>query len=141
MGIRYGIVFGVAAIVAFPTYATAGEAPAGDTVVPRFAHELPNAPGLTLTAVEVDYPPGGRSQAHRHAPSAFIYAYVFEGHIRSQVDEQPARVYTAGEGFYEMPGAHHAISENASQTEPAKLLAVFVTKTGDAPLTVPDLGD
>ena len=108
------------------------------TVKPNFSHALPNVPGKSLVAVEVNYPPGGASAAHHHARSAFIYAYVVSGAIESQVDDGPARVYTAGESFYEVPGAHHRISRNASKTQPAKLLAVFVVDTGDAPLTTPD---
>ena len=107
------------------------------TVKPNFSHALPNVPGKSLVAVEVNYPPGGASAAHHHARSAFIYAYVVSGAIESQVDDGPARVYKAGESFYEVPGAHHRISRNASKTQPAKLLAVFVVDTGDAPLTTP----
>ena len=58
--------------------------------------------------------------------------------IRSQVNDEPAKVYRVGEGFYEMPGSHHRVSENASDSEPASLLAVFVVDTKDAPLTTPD---
>jgi len=105
---------------------------------PNFSHALPNVPGKSLVAVEVSYPPGGASAAHHHARSAFIYAYVVSGAIQSQVDDGPARVYKAGESFYEVPGAHHRISRNASKTQPAKLLAVFVVDTGDQPLTTPD---
>ena len=108
------------------------------TVKPNFSHALPNDPGKSLVAVEVNYPPGGASAAHHHARSAFIYAYVVSGAIESQVDDGSARVYKAGESFYEVPGAHHRISRNASKTQPAKLLAVFVVDTGDAPLTTPD---
>jgi len=108
------------------------------TVKPNFSHALPNVPGKSLVAVEVNYPPGGASAAHHHARSAFIYAYVVSGAIESQVDDGPARVYKAGESFYEVPGAHHRISRNVSKTQPAKLLAVFVVDTGDAPLTTPD---
>ena len=108
------------------------------TVRPNFSHALPNVPGKSLVAVEVDYPPGGASAPHHHARSAFIYAYVLSGEIQSQVDDGPARVYRAGESFYELPGAHHRISRNASRTTPARLLAVFVVDTGDQPLTTPD---
>ena len=108
------------------------------TVKPNFSHALPNVPGKSLVAVEVNYPPGGASAAHHHARSAFIYAYVVSGAIESQVGDAPARVYKAGESFYEVPGAHHRISRNASSTLPAKLLAVFVVDTGDQPLTTPD---
>ena len=108
------------------------------TVKPNFSHALPNVPGKSLVAVEVTYPPGGASAPHRHARTAIIYAYVVSGAIESQVDDGPVRVYKAGESFYEVPGAHHRISRNASKTVPAKLLAVFVVDTGDAPLTTPD---
>jgi quercetin dioxygenase-like cupin family protein len=103
-----------------------------------FEHVLPNAEGKRMVAVMVSYPPGGKSLAHRHAASAFIYAYVLFGAIRSQVDNDPAKVYHAGEGFYEMPGSRHRISENASDKEPASLLAVFVLDSKDAPLTTRD---
>ncbi|MFM0203653.1 cupin domain-containing protein [Paraburkholderia fungorum] len=110
----------------------------GDSVKPNFSHVIPNIPGKSLVAVEVSYPPGGASSPHRHAHSAFIYAYVVSGHVLSQVNGEPARTYNPGESFYEAPGAHHVISRNASQTEPAKLLAVFVVDTNDVALTTND---
>ena len=103
-----------------------------------FEHVIPNAEGKSLAALVVTYPPGGKGPAHRHAPSAFIYAHVLSGAIRSQVGDEPAKVYQAGEGFYEMPGSHHGISENASDTAPASLLAVFIVDSNDKPLTTPD---
>lgn len=103
-----------------------------------FQHALPNVEGKSMTAVVVSYPPGAKSQPHRHAGSAFIYAYVLSGAIRSQVDDQPAKVFQAGESFYEPPGSHHRISENASATAPASLLAVFVLDSKDTQLTTPD---
>ena len=105
---------------------------------PVFQHAIPNTEGKSLVAVVVTYPPGGKSPPHHHARSAFIYAYVLSGAIRSQVDDEPAKVYQAGEGFFEMLGSHHRISENASDKEPASLLAVFVVGSKDNPLTTPD---
>lgn len=105
-----------------------------------FEHALPNVEGKKIVAVTVTYPPGGKSLAHHHAASAFIYAYVLSGAIRSQVGNDSAKVLHAGEGFYEMPGSHHTISENASDKEPASLLAVFVVDSKDGPLTTPDKG-
>src|SRR6201997_340292 len=109
-----------------------------EQVKPVFEHVIPNAQGKSMVAVAVSYPPGGKSPAHHHAPSAFIYAYVLSGAIRSQVGDEPARVYQAGESFFEAPGSHHGISENASVRDPASLLAVFVVDTKDNPLTTPD---
>ena len=109
-----------------------------EQVKPVFEHALPNVEGKKMVAVVVNYPPGGKSPAHTHASSAFIYAQVLSGSIRSQVNDEPVKIYHVGEGFYEMPGSHHKISENASATEPASLLAVFIVDSGDSPLTTPE---
>ena len=103
-----------------------------------FQHAIPNIPGKSLIALVVTYPPGGRSPSHHHAASAFIYAHVLSGAIRSQVDDEPAKVYRVGEGFHEVPGSHHRVSENASAHEPASLLAVFVVDSKDSSLVLPD---
>ena len=108
-----------------------------DTKV-AFEHIIPNAEGKSLIAVVVTYPPGGKSPAHHHAASSFIYAYVLSGAVRSQVGNEPAKVYKVGEGFYELPGSHHSVSENASDSEPASLLAVFVVDSNEHTLTIPD---
>ena len=100
-------------------------------------HELPNVPGKSLRAVLVEYGPGGGSPSHRHPSSAFIYARVLEGAIRSQVNDGPVTTYQAGQSFSELPGDRHGVSANASETEPAKLLAVFVVDTNETELTIP----
>jgi len=102
-----------------------------------YEHELPNVPGKSIKGVLVEYEPGASSPAHTHASSAFIYATVLEGAIRSQVNDGPVKTYHAGENFSENPGDRHAVSENASTTEPARLLAVFVVDTNDKKLTTP----
>jgi quercetin dioxygenase-like cupin family protein len=109
-----------------------------EQVKPVFEHVLPNVKGKRMVAVVVTYAPGAKSPAHHHARSAFIYAYVLSGTIRSQVDDAPPRIYQVGEGFFEMPGSHHRISENASDREPASLLAIFVVDSNDNALTTPD---
>ena len=93
--------------MAGPIYAHDSEA---ESVAKNFEAPIPNIPGKSLVAVEVDYAPGAASPSHTHAKTAFIYAYVISGAI-------------------------HSISRNASKTEPAKLLAVFVLDTNDNPLT------
>jgi quercetin dioxygenase-like cupin family protein len=107
----------------------------GETLKPNFSRPLPNIPGKSLTAVEVVYPPGAASHPHTHAKSAFIYAYVVSGSVVSKVNNEPEHVYKAGESFFEEPGSLHAVSRNASKTEPAKLLAVFVVDSDDKQLT------
>ncbi len=102
-----------------------------------FDQALPNVPGKSMKGVLVEYGPGGSSPAHMHPRSAFIYATILEGAIRSQVNDEPAKVYHKGENFSEKPGDRHAVSANASDTEPAKLLAVFVVDTADKELVTP----
>ena len=98
---------------------------------------LPNVPGKSIKGVLVEYGPGGYSPGNTHPPSAFIYATVLEGAIRSQVNDGPVMTYNAGQSFSELPGDRHRVSANASKTEPAKLLAVFVVDTSDTQLTTP----
>jgi quercetin dioxygenase-like cupin family protein len=129
----FGLVLTAIALGASPARAQIGEQT--KTV---FDHALPNAEGKSMVAVVVSYPPGGKTPAHHHARSAFVYAHVLSGAIRSQVDDEPAKVYQVGEGFYERPGSYHRVSENASDTEPASLLAVFVVDSKDKRLTKPD---
>ena len=103
-----------------------------------FDHALPNVPGKSIKGVLVEYPPGGSSPAHTHPHSAFIYATVLEGAIRSGVNGGPVKVYHVGDNFYEEPGSHHDVSANASQTEPARLLAVFVVDSAEKNLLTPN---
>lgn len=106
----------------------------GATVV--FEQDLPDLTmnNWTATVVEVSYPPGRSSPSHKH-PGITI-AYVLEGAIRSKVGDGPERTYKAGEVFLETPGQVHAVSANASETEPARLLAVMLAEKG-APRTAP----
>ncbi len=126
-------------IAALPFGSALADAPKPENakVTLVYQHELPNVPGKSIKSVLVEYGPGGYSPGHTHAKSAFIYATVLEGAIRSQVNEGPVTVYKAGESFSEMPGDRHDVSANASETEPAKLLAVFVADTSDKELTTP----
>jgi quercetin dioxygenase-like cupin family protein len=102
-----------------------------------YQHELPDVPGKSIKGVLVEYGPGGYSPGHLHPKSAFIYATVLEGAIRSQINDGPATTYKAGRSFSELPGDRHAVSANARKTNPAKLLAVFVVDTSETELTVP----
>ena len=103
-----------------------------------FDRTLPNVPGKSMKGVLVEYQPGGSNPAHTHPDSAFIYATVLEGAIRSKVNDGPERVYRAGESWAEIPGDHHAVSANDSDTEPARLLAVFVVDSDEKNLVIND---
>lgn len=103
-----------------------------------FDRALPNVPGKSMKGVLVEYQPGGSNPAHTHPKSAFIYATVLEGAIRSKVNDGPEKVYRAGESWAEVPGDHHVVSANASDTQSARLLAVFVVDTNERKLVTSD---
>ncbi|MFE7121378.1 cupin domain-containing protein, partial [Streptomyces sp. NPDC057654] len=100
------------------------------TPPPLFQQELPNVKGKTFTARTVEFPPAGHAPPHRHG-RAFVYAYVLDGAVRSKLEGQPTHTYRQGENRVEQPGAHHVTTENTSRTEPARLLVVYVSNTGD----------
>lgn len=102
-----------------------------------YEHPVPNLPNKSVKGVLVEYEPGAVNPAHTHAKSALIYATVLEGAVLNQLNGGPVRTYTKGQNFTELPGDRHDVSANASQTEPAKLLAVFVVDTDDTVLTTP----
>ena len=52
-------------------------------------------------------------------------------------NDGPVATYRAGQNFSEMPGDRQTLDANASKTEPAKLLAVFVLDTDEKELTTP----
>src|SRR5690242_17227010 len=113
------------------------QAPSGVKATLVYQHALPNVPGKSIKSVLVEYAPGSSSPAHKHPASAFIYATVLAGAIRSKVNDGPVTTYTAGQSFSELPGEIHRVSANASNTQPAKLLAVFVVDTNETKLTTP----
>lgn len=101
-----------------------------------FQKDLPDIDltGWSVTAIEVRYGPGERSQPHHHP--GLTFAYVLEGTVVSKVEDGPEQTYSAGQMFMETPGQLHAVSRNASTTEPARLLAILLAKKG-ATLTTP----
>lgn len=137
MFIRF--LYGVALAALSVSAASADNLPTDDSkVTVVFDHALPNVPGKSMKGVLVEYQPGGSSPAHTHPKSAFIYATVLEGEIRSKVNNGPEKVYRAGENFAELPGDHHGVSANKSKTQPARLLAVFVVDTNEKDLVTND---
>ena len=107
------------------------------SLTPVLAKDLPNVPGFRMTTIRVHYGPGEATPPHRHPQSGFIMAYVLGGAIESQVEGEPLRTYHAGETWTEGPDAHHVVARNASSSEPADLLVVFVAAK-DATLTTLD---
>jgi quercetin dioxygenase-like cupin family protein len=111
--------------------------PPASPLPPVFKHDLPNVTmdDWEVTVSYVDYAPGRVGAPHRHP--GFVLAYVLEGAVVAKISEQgEERTYTTGQMFYEQPGATHEVSRNASQTQPARLLAMIFAKKGST-LTTP----
>ncbi|MGH6708581.1 MAG: cupin domain-containing protein [Bradyrhizobium sp.] len=117
----------IAAIIE-PLCASAPSGSTLDTVEPIGSYALPNVPGKRVTIVRVFYGPGGFTRAHRHAGS--VTAYITKGEIRSQLAGGVVETFKVGQSFFEPPGAVHLVSANASLSEPAELIAVFVADEG-----------
>ena len=96
--------------------------------------DLPDIEGREAVVLEVVYPPGVASASHRH--NAHTFVYVLEGTVEMQVAGGELLKLVAGQTFYETPNDIHSVSRNASDTEPAKILVVFIKQAG-APMTVP----
>ena len=105
---------------AAPLAATGSDA----VVAPLMARDLIGMPGKEVNLETVEYPPGGKSPPHRHHAQVFVY--VLEGSLRMQVQGSPVATLGPGATFYESPDDVHVVSENASQTKPAKFLVVMV---------------
>jgi quercetin dioxygenase-like cupin family protein len=97
---------------------------------------MTDLPGREVIVITLDIPPGGGSAPHRH-PGHHIFGYVLEGTYKIKLDQGPETLLTKGQTFYEAPGQLHAVSGNASQTEPARVLAFIVAESGK-PITVPE---
>ncbi|MFV3331779.1 cupin domain-containing protein [Pseudomonas sp. NY15437] len=107
------------------------------TQVTRLSCEpLADLPGKVVTTLQVDFPPNAHTPAHRH-PGA-LTAIVLSGQVRSQMQGQPAQTYSAGQTWFEPSRALHLFAENASASEPARLLAVIVSDDNCGPLVIPE---
>jgi quercetin dioxygenase-like cupin family protein len=119
------------AISEFPLPLCAADASSGSSlnkVELISSHALPDIPGKRVTIVRVTYGPGGFTPPHRHAGT--VTAYITKGQIRSQLKGGPVEIFDVGQSFFEPPGAMHLVSANASNTDWAELIAVFVADEG-----------
>ncbi|MBR0871421.1 cupin domain-containing protein [Bradyrhizobium tropiciagri] len=131
VGIAKTLTLAMSATAAFPAPLCAEMSSSGTSlnkVEVISSHALPNVPGKRVTVVRVSYGPGGFTPPHRHGGS--VTAYITKGEVRSQLSGGPLETFVVGQSFFEPPGATHLVSANASNTEPAELIAVFVADEG-----------
>jgi quercetin dioxygenase-like cupin family protein len=118
----------VAAVIEPLCMTSASAASSENVVEPITSHALPNVAGKRVTVVRVFYGPGGFTPPHYHSGS--VTAYITKGEIRSQLGGGPVETFKVGQSFFEPPGSTHLVSANASNTEPAELIAIFVADEG-----------
>ena len=114
------------------TASVAAQEPAKVTTL--MSRDLTDLPGKEGTMLIVEYAPGGADPVHRHNAHAFVY--VLEGTVIMQVEGAEPVTLHPGQTFYEGPNDVHLVGRNASNTEPAKFLVVFVKNKG-APILTP----
>jgi quercetin dioxygenase-like cupin family protein len=119
---------GMLCLLATPVAAQAPKA------APLITKDLTGVAGKEAVMLTVEYPPGGSSASHRH--NAHTFVYVLEGSVIMQVAGGTAVTLGPGQTFYETPDDIHAVSKNASDSKPAKIL-VFLVKNKGAPASVP----
>lgn len=103
-------------------------------VTPLLSRDLTGIAGKEGAMMTVEYAPGAGSPVHRH--NAHVFVYVLEGSIVMQLQGAAPVTLRPGQTFYEGPDDVHLVGRNASATEPAKFLAVFVKDKG-APVVEP----
>jgi quercetin dioxygenase-like cupin family protein len=118
----------VAAVIEPLCMNSASDVNSQNVVEPITSHALPNVAGKRVTVVRVFYGPGGFTPPHFHSGS--VTAYITKGEIRSRLDSGPVETFKVGQSFFEPPGSKHMVSANASTTEPAELIAIFVADEG-----------
>ena len=103
-------------------------------VTSLMSRDLSDIPGKEGDMLIVEYAPGAVDPVHRHNADAFVY--VLEGSVVMQVKGGEQVTLQPGQTFYEGPNDIHVVGRNASKTEPAKFLVVFIKNKG-APILTP----
>jgi len=120
------------AISEYPIPICAADASSGGSSLNKVeivaSHALPDMPGKRVTVVRVTYGPGGFTPPHRHGGT--VTAYITKGQIKSKLNDGPVEIFDVGQSFFEPPGTIHYVSANASNTDWAELIAVFVADEG-----------
>jgi quercetin dioxygenase-like cupin family protein len=93
-----------------------------------YQHKLSNCPGKSIVGINITFPPNGSTPPHRHGTCS-VSAYVISGTVYNKMNDDPMKVIKAGGTWYEAPGCHHRISDNASKTEPAVVFASMILDT------------
>ena len=89
-----------------------------------------------VTVVEVTLEPGQAGKPHRHAGP--VIGYVLEGEYELGLDDQPSKVFKAGETFYEPTGCLHRVSKNPAAKGNTRVLAMVLHPRDARQITIPE---
>lgn len=95
---------------------------------PLYKESIPNCPGKTIVALQVSFPANGSTPPHTHA-GAFVCVNVVSGYVLNKMNDESMKLLGPGETFTENPSCRHKISDNASTTEPATIVATMIVDT------------
>lgn len=91
------------------------------------------------TIVEVTLQPGQSGSPHRHPGPGFVY--VLEGTYELGIDDQPTKVFKAGQTFYEPTGCLHRVSKNPAAKGITRLIAVVLHPRDAKEIAIPEHSD
>ncbi|MGD9636124.1 MAG: cupin domain-containing protein [Pirellulales bacterium] len=114
----------------------------GEQVKVIGAHELKeklDGKDAAVTVVEVTIEPGKAGLPHRHPGPGVVY--VAEGEYELGIDDQPTKIFKAGETFYEPTGCLHRVSANPSKTSRTRLIAFVLHPRGAKEVAIPEKMD
>lgn len=89
---------------------------------------LPTGNFRNVQAVIVELGPAAAAPRHRH--DVAVLAYVLEGIVENQFDGGAILTHKLGDGWWEAPGTVHSVARNASKTERARLLVIYIGEEG-----------
>jgi quercetin dioxygenase-like cupin family protein len=123
----------VVALSAISAAAIAGDFPPLQRV-PVLEEAIPstNPPVKLVRGVRIRFAPRQPTGLHRHPIS--VAGVVTAGSFIFKREGEPEKVIKTGEPFFEAAGVSTERFDNASDTEPAELVAFFLTDTKDRPL-------
>jgi quercetin dioxygenase-like cupin family protein len=100
------------------------------TRTPILKQALPPGDFRNVQAIIVELAPGASAPRHRH--DVAVLAYVLEGNVENQFDGGALVMHKQGDSWWEAPGTVHNVVRNASDSEPARLLVVYIGEEGKA---------
>ena len=131
-----GLVIGIAGVtLAHPQEHASGKGEQVKVVASYDVKEKLDGKDATVTMVEVAFGPRQEGTPHRHPGPAFVY--VIEGTYELGIDDQPTKIYKAGETFNEPSGCLHRVSRNPSTTGNTKLIAVVLHPRSEKNIVIP----